>query len=102
MEKILRILKSNGELEPFSPDKLRNSLRRAGASEERASEIIAEIESKMFDGVSTRVIFNKAFELLRKPLSKTNILYSQKNEGAAARYKLKKRYDGAGTNRSSV
>lgn len=89
MEKILRILKSNGELEPFSPDKLRNSLRRAGASEERASEIIAEIESKMFDGVSTRVIFNKAFELLRKPLSKTNILYNQKNEGAAARYKLK-------------
>lgn len=89
MDKEIRILKSNGELEAFSAEKLRNSLLRAGASQARASAIIKDIEGRLFDGVSSKVIYNKAFELLRKPVAKTVLLPGEPRHSSAARYKLK-------------
>jgi len=72
------IKKSSGEKQHYSVDKLRNSLRQAGASEEITASIIAEIEKELFRGISTRNIYKKAFRLLR---SRHNYL--------AARYSLK-------------
>lgn len=96
MTKLILIRKASGELEPFSAEKLKRSLQRSGASDSHIDEIIKEIESRLFDGISSKLIYDKAFALLKKkPLVKRGgggITVSAKpvlNPGAAARYKLK-------------
>jgi len=73
------IKKASGEYEPFSPEKLRSSLQRAGAGEEMSAEIASDILNWIEEGVSTKKIYGRAFRLLRK-----------KQRGTAARYSLKK------------
>lgn len=74
-----KIKKSSGELEEFSPEKLRRSLLRSGASEDIVESIIEEINGWIYEGVPSKLIYEKAFGMLRK-----NKL------GNAARYRLKK------------
>lgn len=85
MEREILVRKASGEMEPFSADKLKGSLRRSGAEERVIEKIIDEIVNWIneINGSSevlltTRKIYNKAFSLLRKMTS-----------GNAARYKLK-------------
>ncbi|HPF51584.1 MAG TPA: ATP cone domain-containing protein [Draconibacterium sp.] len=73
------VKKASGEVEPFSQQKLENSLRKAGASEETIENIVADIKNWLQEGVSTRQIYARAFGLLKKKTGST-----------AARYKLKK------------
>lgn len=73
------VKKVSGETEPFSQQKLENSLRKAGASDETIDSIVANIKNWVYEGVSTHKIYARAFGLLRK-----------KRGGTAARYKLKK------------
>ena len=73
------IRKASGEKEPFSQQKLESSLKRAGADDMAISAIISEIKPWLYNGVSTKKIYKKAFKLLT----------SQKR-GLAARYSLKK------------
>jgi len=73
------IIKSDGGSVPFDEEKLRNSLLRAGAAPATVGFIIREIEHELHDGITTRKIYRKAFELLKKD-SRSN----------AARYKLKR------------
>ncbi len=73
------ITKASGEKEPFSTEKLRQSLHRAGAGEEAAERIAAEVQQMLYPGISTKKIYRKAFSLLKK-----------NSAHAAARYKLKK------------
>ena len=72
------IKKSSGEKQHYSVEKLRNSLRLAGATDEIAILITAEIEKDLSGGISTRNIYKKAFRLLRN-----------KKHSIAARYSLK-------------
>lgn len=79
MKKNLLIRKQTGELEPFSHEKLIRSLVTSGASEDDVRGIIEDIESWFQDGMTSRKVYNRAFQLLKR------------NKGAAAaRYKLKK------------
>ena len=66
MGKNLLIKKASGESVPFSRDKLLGSLHRAGASDKLADSIVDEIESWLKDGVSTKKIYTKAFNLLKE------------------------------------
>ena len=61
-----KIVKSDGLVELFSPEKLTWSLMRAGAGEHTAREISETVERTMVSGVSTEEIYRKAFALLRK------------------------------------
>lgn len=72
------IRKVSGDMEPFSRTKLMSSLHRSGADNETVHSIIADVESWMFDGITSKKIYDRAFALLRK-----------KQLGIAARYKLK-------------
>lgn len=72
------ITKATGELAPFSPEKLVQSMKRAGASEETARNIAAQVTEKIYEGMSTRKIYNLAFSLLKRQSLPT-----------AARYHLK-------------
>lgn len=73
------IKKADGELQAFSPNKLANSLRRAGAADYLIEEIVEDIESWLVEGTTTRKIYSRAFVLLRR-----------KKRSLAGRYSLKK------------
>jgi hypothetical protein len=79
MKKNFVIKKYSGEMESFSRKKLMNSLMRSGADSELVGSIADDVESWMYDGMSSKMIYDRAFALLRK-----------KQLGIAARYKLKK------------
>jgi len=44
------IIKATGEREEFNPQKLHDSLMRAGASEEATDNIVSQIEKELKDG----------------------------------------------------
>jgi hypothetical protein len=78
MKHPFKIMKVSGEMELFSRTKLMHSLQRSGADASVVEEVVREVEAKLFDGISSKVIYQMAFSLLRK-----------KQLGIAARYKLK-------------
>jgi hypothetical protein len=72
------ITKASGELVPFSPEKLRSSLQRAGAKVEFSQEVLDEVLPQITSGLSTRKLHRMAFDLLHK-----------RDHHMAARYRLK-------------
>jgi hypothetical protein len=79
------IRKASGEIQPFVPAKLMESLRRSGAKTSVIEEILEEIDlwiskeaQKRESAIPSKTIYKKAFSLLRR-----------KTVGSAARYKLK-------------
>ncbi len=73
------ITKADGTREPFAPEKLRGSLRRAGASRDDVQSIVEHIMAEIHDGVTTQEIYRHAFDLL-----------NQVEMPAAARYSLRR------------
>lgn len=76
---MLHVKKYSGELVPFEERSLRNSLSRSGASEEEVDLVFEQITPRLYDGISTRELYELAFELLKN-----------QQEVYAARYSLKK------------
>lgn len=72
----LHITKADGSTEFFKVEKLRRSLRRAGASPEEVNHIVAEIMAEVYDGIQTQEIFRRAFTLLRESELPTAARYS--------------------------
>ncbi len=79
MSKKHLIQKTCGNFEQYSRAKLEASLKRSGADEATIENVVSDVEAALFEGMSSRKIYDKAFALLRK--SKL---------GQAARYRLKK------------
>lgn len=75
----IKIKKYSGDIVDFDLEKLKNSLRNSHADDALINEIAASIENKLYPGISTRKIYQIAFQMLKK---KTNV--------CASRYKLKK------------
>ena len=73
------ITKSSGEKVKFSLDKLRISLKRTGADKETIDQILDNVRDELYQGISTKEIYNRAFALLKK-----------KKSYLASKYKLKK------------
>ena len=78
MKKQKLITKASGEKVPFSFEQLIHSLKRSGANEETVNNVIKQIESNLYDGITTQEIFRLAFAHLRKH-----------SKHSASRYKLK-------------
>lgn len=74
-----QISKADGTTEFFKVEKLRRSLRRAGAGPEEINEIINNVEKTLFEGIQTQEIYRNAFTLLR-----------EYRPPAAARYSLRR------------
>lgn len=77
--KKIYVTKITGEKTEFDSSKLRYSLERSGANSITIDKIINEIEALLYEGITTKEIYKKAFAILRKSSRPT-----------AARYKLKK------------
>lgn len=75
----IEVLKHSGERAIFSIEKLKNSLRKSGAEEALVNEIANNVRDELYQGISTKEIYNRAFALLKK-----------KKKGYASKYKLKK------------
>jgi len=75
----ITITKADGTQEFFKVEKLRRSLRRAGAQPGEINDIIAEVDGTLFDGIKTQEIYRNAFALLR-----------ENQPTSAARYSLRR------------
>lgn len=75
----ITITKATGEKEPFEKSKLLRSLTRAGATDILAEKIASEISKGLRTGMSTRQIYKKAHDALRKASRPTAGRYHLKN-----------------------
>jgi len=62
----VQIVKADGTVESFKVEKLKRSLRRAGASKDEINEIVAQVNKQLYDGIKTQEIYRHAFKLLRE------------------------------------
>lgn len=74
----LDVVKSSGEVVPFSTKKLTSSLRKSGADTAMVNEVLRQLEPELYEGIPTKKIYRLAYAILKK-LSKST----------AARYSLK-------------
>lgn len=72
----ITVKKADGSTEYFKVEKFRRSLRRAGATPAELVVIIAAIEKRLYDGITTQAIYRLAFELLRHTEQKAATRYS--------------------------
>ncbi len=79
MKQSINIVKYSGDVVAFDVDKLINSLRRAQASEALIQQIVEQVESQLYDGITTKQIYKMAFKMLKG-----------KSRVSASKYKLKK------------
>ena len=75
----IHIIKASGEKVKFSIEKVANSLKKAGADEQVVQQILDRLKEELYEGISAKAIYSRAFNLLKK-----------KNSLIASRYKLKK------------
>ncbi len=78
MAKQVLITKEDGTEEYFDPEKLRISLKRAGAPANIVEEIVAHVVGEIVTGDSTQSIYRHAFSLLRKRARPVAARYSMK------------------------
>ncbi|WP_166961655.1 ATP cone domain-containing protein [Yeosuana marina] len=79
MENSIKIVKYSGDIVEFNVEKLINSLRRSQASEELIQQIVEQVKGQLYDGITTKKIYQMAFKMLKG-----------KSRASASRYKLKK------------
>lgn len=72
------VIKASGQRVPFQVDRLRRSLERSKAEPALVDDVVKSITALLYDGISTKEIYRKAFRLLKK-----------KSRSSSARYKLK-------------
>lgn len=77
-KKSILVTKASGDKVPFIEDKLRNSLIRSGANEKQIDDVLTEISSQLYEGISTKKIYRLAFNKLKNS-----------SKHLAARYHLK-------------
>jgi hypothetical protein len=79
MKSKIQIIKASGEVAWFSDIKLHKSLKRSGANEDTIEEVVKEVQDNLREGMTTKKIYQLAFNILKK-----------KHKSAASKYKLKK------------
>lgn len=72
------ITKQSGETASFSKDSLRKSLLNSGADEIDAEKICQKIEKEIYNGITTKELYEKAFKLLKEIRSSIAARYSLK------------------------
>lgn len=72
------VKKASGETELFDLSKLKASLKNAGARADVISDIAADISDWVYDGVTTRKIYARAYTMFRKRSGNKATLYKLK------------------------
>src|SRR5690625_137314 len=79
MKHPINVVKNSGDVVAFDVNKLVNSLRRSNASEVLIQQIVVKVENQLYDGITTKKIYQMAFRMLKT-----------KSRVSASKYKLKK------------
>ncbi|KAF0235482.1 MAG: transcriptional [Prolixibacteraceae bacterium] len=75
----IRVVKRNGEKVTFDLEKIKQALRFSGAGEVVSDKIAKQVEACIYDGISTKKIYQLAFDLLKKESYRNASRYSLKN-----------------------
>lgn len=79
MNSLINIVKKSGDIAAFDVEKLINSLRRAHASEDIIQQIVSQVQSTIYEGMTTTRIYKIAFDLLKKHSRVSASKYKLKN-----------------------
>jgi hypothetical protein len=58
------VVKENGEKEEFSPQKVKNALRRTGLSQKESAEVLHKLHSRLYNGIATKRIYGIVYDLV--------------------------------------
>ncbi len=75
----IQVIKGNGEKVLFDQEKLKQALASSGAEIEEQEKITSLVTTKLYNGISTRKIYQMAFDLLKKESHIIAGRYSLKN-----------------------
>ena len=75
----IRVTKGNGDKVLFDREKLKQALSFSGAGAEEQEKIVTMVEKRIYDGISTKRIYQMAFDLLKKDSYKIAGRYRLKN-----------------------
>lgn len=78
MKNTINIVKNSGNIVPFEIEKLIGSLKRAQADQDIINQIVSNIHSKIYEGITTKKIYQMAFKMLKNT-----------SRVSASKYKLK-------------
>lgn len=76
---MVQVIKATGEKEPFSEEKVRNSIKRAGVPQPLEEQVLKQIKDKLYENIPTYEVY----ETIMEGLSKSEQPYSK------AKYSLK-------------
>jgi len=62
----ISIVKTSGKVVKFSLKKLKRSLKRTGADAVLIAQILQTVQNELYEGISTKEIYNRAFALIKK------------------------------------
>ncbi len=79
MNQPVRIKKYSGKLEAFDVNKLMSSLRKSGAGEKDVQDVVQKVVGTIYDGITTKQIYQVAFKMLKS-----------RSRVSASKYNLKK------------
>ena len=71
---MIHVIKADRSHEPFSEEKVMNSIKRARIPHSLQGEVLTHVKSKLYDGISTEEIYRHILEFLGKssaPYTKT-------------------------------
>lgn len=63
---MIRVVKADGRIEPFSEEKVLNSIRRAGIPKEIQQDVVKHVKEKLYNEISTQEIYHHISEFLDK------------------------------------
>lgn len=66
---MVSVVKASGEKEPFSEEKVKNSIHRAGISQELQAHVLSHVKEKLYDNIKTSEIYHHIIEFLGNSLS---------------------------------
>ncbi len=75
----IQVIKGNGETAFFDIEKLKKALQNAGAGTGEQERIAQAVEGKIYNGITTREIYQTAFDLLKMESHKIAGRYRLKN-----------------------
>lgn len=75
---MIEVIKLSGEKAPYSEQSLKQSLINSGADQEVASQIVANITKELYNGITTKELYHKAFDQLKNVKSSVAARYSLK------------------------
>ena len=75
---MVNVIKATGQIEPFSEEKLRLSIKRAGIPDSQQNLLIEYIESNLYDNIHTSQIYKQISDFFKKNKSYGHSRYSLK------------------------